>query len=144
MLYAQERYRSIFKGMIVTCTACNTHNDCRQKTYRTCQRLGSLSLHDVVFFSFITSLKSNLSTVLTTQNTTENNSHAQNTTALRPTAFLVGIHRMLVTSQWGKSAGAPATLTRILRNMFIQEPDVDGRIILRWIFRKWEGVVGTG
>jgi hypothetical protein len=21
---------------------------------------------------------------------------------------------------------------------------VDGRIILRWIFRKWEGVVGTG
>ena len=23
------------------------------------------------------------------------------------------------------------------------DPDVDGRIILRWIFRKW-GVVGTG
>ena len=23
-------------------------------------------------------------------------------------------------------------------------PDVDGRLILRWIFRKWEGVVGTG
>jgi len=23
------------------------------------------------------------------------------------------------------------------------DPDVDGRI-LRWIFRKWEGVVGTG
>jgi hypothetical protein len=22
--------------------------------------------------------------------------------------------------------------------------DVDGKIILRWIFRKWEGVVGTG
>jgi hypothetical protein len=22
--------------------------------------------------------------------------------------------------------------------------DVGGRIILRWIFRKWEGVVGTG
>ena len=22
------------------------------------------------------------------------------------------------------------------------DPDVDGRIILRWIFRKWEGVVG--
>ena len=22
--------------------------------------------------------------------------------------------------------------------------DEDGRIILRWIFRKWEGVVGTG
>ena len=24
------------------------------------------------------------------------------------------------------------------------DPDVDGRIILRWIFRKWEGVVKTG
>jgi hypothetical protein len=24
------------------------------------------------------------------------------------------------------------------------DSDIDGRIILRWIFRKWEGVVGTG
>jgi hypothetical protein len=24
------------------------------------------------------------------------------------------------------------------------DPEVDGRIILRWIFRKLEGVVGTG
>jgi len=24
------------------------------------------------------------------------------------------------------------------------DPDVDGRIILRWIFSKWEAVVGTG
>jgi hypothetical protein len=24
------------------------------------------------------------------------------------------------------------------------DPDVDGRIILRGIFRKWEGAVGTG
>jgi hypothetical protein len=24
------------------------------------------------------------------------------------------------------------------------DPDVDGRIILRWILRKWERVVGTG
>jgi hypothetical protein len=24
------------------------------------------------------------------------------------------------------------------------DPDGDGRIILRWIFRKWEGVVWTG
>ena len=24
------------------------------------------------------------------------------------------------------------------------DPDADGRIILRWIFRKWEEVVGTG
>jgi len=27
---------------------------------------------------------------------------------------------------------------------FWGDPDVDGRIVLRWIFRKWEGVVGTG
>jgi hypothetical protein len=24
------------------------------------------------------------------------------------------------------------------------DPDIDGRIILRWIFRKLEGIVGTG
>jgi len=24
------------------------------------------------------------------------------------------------------------------------DPDIDGRIILRWIFRKWEKGVGTG
>jgi len=24
------------------------------------------------------------------------------------------------------------------------DPDADGRIILRWIFRNWEGFVGTG
>jgi hypothetical protein len=23
------------------------------------------------------------------------------------------------------------------------DPDIDGRIILRWIFSNWEGVVGT-
>jgi hypothetical protein len=25
-----------------------------------------------------------------------------------------------------------------------RDPDVDGRIVLRWMFRKWEVVVGTG
>jgi hypothetical protein len=37
-----------------------------------------------------------------------------------------GVHRVLV----GKPEGT--------------RPDVDMRIILRWILRKWEGVVGTG
>jgi hypothetical protein len=27
---------------------------------------------------------------------------------------------------------------------YLDDPDVDGRIILRWIFSKLEGVVGTG
>jgi hypothetical protein len=41
-----------------------------------------------------------------------------------------GVHRVLVGTlrerdRWG-------------------DPDVDGRIILRWMFRKLEGVVGTG
>jgi hypothetical protein len=29
-------------------------------------------------------------------------------------------------------------------NLRERDPDVGGKIILRWIFRKWEGVVGTG
>jgi hypothetical protein len=49
-----------------------------------------------------------------------------------------GVHRVLVGKPEGKSHWG--------------DPDVDGRIILRWIFRKWEGVetgwswlrIGTG
>jgi len=41
-----------------------------------------------------------------------------------------GVHRVLVGKPEGKNHWG--------------ETDVDGRIILRWIFRKWEGVVGTG
>ena len=41
-----------------------------------------------------------------------------------------GVHRVLV--------GKPEEKRSLGR------PDVDGRIILRWIFRKLEGVVGTG
>ena len=41
-----------------------------------------------------------------------------------------GVHRVLVGKPEGKNHW--------------RDPDVDGRIILRWIFRKWEGVVGTG
>jgi hypothetical protein len=41
-----------------------------------------------------------------------------------------GVHRVLVGKPEGKRP--------------LGDPGVDGRIILRWIFRKWEGVVGTG
>jgi hypothetical protein len=41
-----------------------------------------------------------------------------------------GVHRVLVGKPEGKSRWV--------------DPDVDGRIILRWMFRKVEGVVGTG
>ena len=41
-----------------------------------------------------------------------------------------GVHRVLVGKPEGKRP--------------LGKPDVDGRIILRRIFRKWEGVVGTG
>ena len=41
-----------------------------------------------------------------------------------------GVHKVLVEKPEG-------------RNHWGDE-NVDGRIILRWIFRKWEGVVGTG
>jgi hypothetical protein len=40
-----------------------------------------------------------------------------------------GVHRVLV----GKPEGNHSV-----------DQDVDGRIILRWIFRKMEGVMGTG
>ena len=41
-----------------------------------------------------------------------------------------GVHKVLVGKPEGKRP--------------LGDQDIDGRIILRWIFRKWEGVVGTG
>ena len=41
-----------------------------------------------------------------------------------------GVHRVLVGKLEGKRS--------------LGDQDIDGRIILRWIFRKLEGVVGTG
>jgi hypothetical protein len=41
-----------------------------------------------------------------------------------------GVHRVLVGKPEGKSRWG--------------DPDIDGRVILRWMFRKLEGVVGTG
>jgi len=40
------------------------------------------------------------------------------------------VHRVLVGKLEGKRP--------------LGDPDADGRIILRWILRKWEGLVGTG
>ena len=39
-----------------------------------------------------------------------------------------GVHRVLVGKPEGKRP--------------LGDPDLDGRIILRWIFRKWEGLGG--
>ena len=41
-----------------------------------------------------------------------------------------GVHKVLVEKLEGKRP--------------LGRPRVEGRIILRWVFRKWEGVVGTG
>ena len=41
-----------------------------------------------------------------------------------------GVHKVLVGKPEGKNHWG--------------DQDVDGKIILRWILRKWEGVVGTG
>jgi len=41
-----------------------------------------------------------------------------------------GVHRVLVGKPEGKNHWG--------------DPDAEGRIILRWIFRKWEGLLGTG
>ena len=38
----------------------------------------------------------------------------------------------------------PIALGNLRERDHCGDPDVDGRVILRWIFRKWEEVVGTG
>jgi hypothetical protein len=45
----------------------------------------------------------------------------------------------------GEEKGVHRVLVRKLEQMsHWGDPDVDGRIILRWMFRKLEGDVGTG
>jgi len=47
--------------------------------------------------------------------------------------------------EWGRGEGCTGFWWRNLRvRGHWEHPDADGRKILRWIFRKWEGVVRTG
>ena len=80
----------------------NTRKNGRGKIYRSCHKHESVSLHYILptgghlfNVSFITSLKSNLCTALTTRNSTGNNcvtSHAQNTTAFQLHVFVTVIY----------------------------------------------------
>jgi len=46
---------------------------------------------------------------------------------------------------WGRGEGCTGFWSGNLRERdHWGDPDAVGRIILRWVFRKWEGVVGTG
>jgi len=46
---------------------------------------------------------------------------------------------------WGRGVGCTGFWWGNLRERdHWGDPDADGRIILRWILRKWEGTVGTG
>jgi hypothetical protein len=46
---------------------------------------------------------------------------------------------------WGRGEAYRGFWWRNLKERdHLGDPDVDGRIILRWIFRKWEEGVGTG
>ena len=53
---------------------------------------------------------------------------------------LVGVQEV----RWGKEVCTGFWLGNLRERDHWGDPDVDRRIILRWIFRKWEGIVGTG
>jgi hypothetical protein len=86
----------------------NTLKHGQGKIYRSCHKHDSVSLRYILptgghllDVSFITSLKSNLCTALTTRNSTGNNCvtwHAQNTTAFQPNVFVTVIYQLLFAS----------------------------------------------
>jgi len=51
-----------------------------------------------------------------------------------------------VCSAYGERRGAYRVLVGKpeVKRPLLEDPDLDGRIILRWIFRKWDVVVWTG
>ena len=96
---------------IVLVECLNTRDDgWRKYMYRISQKHVSVSLHDLspgrhlLGDSFRTSLKSNLCTAATTQNTTEQKCIVRQTnkvTALQPHVFLTELSRLLVTNKGG-------------------------------------------
>jgi hypothetical protein len=54
------------------------------------------------------------------------------------------LQKMKIKNWKGNVLDRDSWRTIVERTKTHKELYVDGRIILRWIFRKWEGVVGTG
>jgi hypothetical protein len=112
--YLLYMYRYLLHSIHFTCTAwlksLNPHDDSRTNRERVCQKHESLPLIDflstrghLIDISFIRSLKPNLCTALTTQNTTDNNCtiiHARtNMTALQLTLRCTEIRWSLATNK---------------------------------------------
>ena len=61
--------------------------------------------------------------------------------------YMLAVLRCEVVSphfKFRKWDSTPCRLSASTYSVYSYVPHVDRRIILRWIFRKWEGVVGTG
>jgi hypothetical protein len=114
LFHSQRTYCPLLNIMQMACkvwvgSVLTLANTVEGKRIKSCQKRASLSLHDLLATcrrSFTTSLKTNMRSALTTQNTTQNNciiSHAQTTTALQPNAHLTGIRRSLVINKGGSA-----------------------------------------
>ena len=58
---------------------------------------------------------------------------------------VIKLRRMRLAGQWGRGEAYKGFWWRNLRERdHLGDPDLDGRIILRWIFRKWDVGVWTG